>query len=306
MRPKRVLLAPSSFAATDKTPLNRLISAGYEIVDNPYKRKLTKDDLLDLLSGDVIGTIAGLETYDREIMEKSKIKVISRVGSGVSNIDFEAAREFKIEVCSTPHGPTEAVAELTIGALLCLMRQISLMNGDLHNQKWNKRIGSQLQGKTVLIIGFGRIGRRVAELVKPFSVNLIVFDPFIKEKESADLLFLSLNEALPHADIICIHSSGEDCILGDKEFEAMKRGVFILNAARGEAVSEDLLVRALDDGGVAGAWIDTFQNEPYNGALCNYDQVILTPHIGSYTHECRSSMENEAVDNLIRALNKKA
>lgn len=301
MKPRKILIAPSSFAANDKTPLNRLLSAGCEIIDNPYKRKLSKDELLDLLSNDVIGTIAGLEIYDREVIKKSKIKVISRVGSGVSNIDFEAAREFKIEIFSTPYGPTEAVAELTVGALLCLIRQISLMDRDLHNQRWNKKIGYQLKDKTVLIIGFGRIGKRVAELLLSFGANIVVADPYLDKTDETSFIFCPLSEALPQADVITVHSSGEECILGENEFALMKAGAFVLNAARGGVISEKALLEALDEGKVSGAWIDAFQEEPYSGQLCNYPQVILTPHIGSYTHECRKQMETEAVENLIAA-----
>ena len=304
MKSKKIMLAPSSFAATDKTPLNRILSAGYKVIENPYKRKLTKEELLNLLTDDVIGTIAGLEVYDREVMEKTKIKVVSRVGSGLSNVDLKSAKDLGIEVCYTPSGPTEAVAELTIGSLLCLMRLISVMDRDFHNRQWNKKIGCQLQGKTILIIGYGRIGQRVAELLAPFRVNILVVDPFLSKTERNNFKLCSLEEALPQADVITIHSSGEECILDENEFALMKKGVFILNAARGGIVSENALIKALDDSKVAGAWIDTFQKEPYDGQLCEYHQVILTPHIGSYTNECRSSMENEAVDNLINALSK--
>lgn len=304
MKSKKILLAPSSFAATDKSPLNRILSAGYNIQENPYKRKLTKEELLNLLTEDVVGTIAGLEIYDRDVMEKTKLQVISRVGSGLSNVDLQSAKSLGIEVHFTPTGPTEAVAELTIGALLCLLRQISLMDQDLHNCQWNKKIGYQLMDKTVAIIGFGRIGQRVAELLVSFGVNIIVVDPYLNHLEEKQYKLCTLNEALPQADVITIHSSGEDCILNESEFGLMKDGVFILNAARGSIISEDALLSALDKGKILGAWIDTFKDEPYNGPLCKYQQVILTPHIGSYTNECRSSMENEAVDNLLNALKK--
>lgn len=304
MSSKKILLAPSSFAATDASPKDRIVSAGYEVIENPYKRKLTKNELLDLLTADVVGTIAGLEAYDREVMDRTNIKVVSRVGSGLSNIDLGSANDLGVEVCYTPYGPTAAVAELTVGSLLCLLRHISWMDGDLHQRQWNKKIGCQLEGRTVLIIGFGRIGRRVAELLVPFGVNIIVVDPFLDGTEGVPCKVCALREALPLADVITVHSSGEDCVLGENEFFLMKDGVFLLNAARGGIIAEKALLEALDKGRVAGAWIDAFQNEPYTGPLCDFKQVILTPHIGSYTHECRSSMENEAVDNLLRALEK--
>lgn len=281
--------------------MDLLISSGYEVIDNPFKRKLTKEELLNLLSPDVVGLIAGLEPLDREVLQKSNLKVISRVGSGLSNIDLNAAKELGIKVCYTPYGPTTSVAELTLGAILSLIRMAPQMDRDLHQGLWNKKIGLQLEGKTVVIIGFGRIGRKVADLLLSFKVNILVVDPFCK-KDIVDYTVLSLEEALPKADIITIHSSGNECLLGDKEFSLMKKGVYLLNAARGGSLSESSLIKALDDNKVAGAWLDTFENEPYTGPLIKYQQVILTPHVGSYTLECRKQMETEAAVNLLNAL----
>ena len=113
---------------------------------------------------------------------------------------------------------------------------------------------------------------------------------------------VNLESALNRADIITLHCSGENCVIGESELGMTKRGVFLLNAARGGVIDEQALMRALDDGRVAGAWLDSFPREPYMGPLQNYEQVILTPHMGSYTRECRKQMELEAVTNLIKAL----
>ncbi len=295
----KVLLGPSSFAAIDKTPLTLLESHGFQVIDNPYKRKLTKSELLELLDDGVEGIIAGLEPLDREVFEKTKLKVISRVGSGLSNVDLAGAREHGIIVKYTPYGPTSAVAELTVGIMLNLLRMVPQMNNALHEKKWNKRIGTQLEGKTIVIIGFGRIGRQVAKILSVFGVNIIGVDTNLEHDD--EFKILPLSDALPQADIITIHSSGEEPILGDKEFSLLKKGVYLLNAARGGVISESALIKALDDGIVSGAWLDTFEKEPYEGALTDYDQVILTPHVGSYTAECRKKMETEAVENLVAA-----
>lgn len=302
MTTDKIVLGPSSFAEIDKTPLDRLLASGYTIVDNPFKRKLTKPELLDLLTPDVVGIIAGLEPLDREVLERSKLKVISRVGSGLSNVDVQAARELGIEVRSTPNGPTQAVAELTIGALLGLLRMIPLMDQALHRGEWSKKIGAQLEGKTVAIVGFGRIGRRVAELLAPFRVKLLVVDPQVTDDVSAGFERLPLEQALPLADIVTLHSSGEQCLIGARELAVMKSGVVLLNVARGGLIDEEPLVKALEAGKVAGAWIDTFKKEPYNGPLCRFPNVILTPHVGSYTLDCRKQMETEAVENLLHVL----
>ena len=303
MTPK-ILIGPSSFAETEDKPVIDLQNAGYEVIDNPFKRKLTKPELVSLLTPDVVGIIAGLEPLDREVLQNSKLKVVSRVGSGMSNVDQSATKELGIAVCSTPYGPTTAVGELTIGALLSLLRMIPLMDRSLHEGKWHKLIGGQLEGKTVLIIGYGRIGRRVAELLMSFKVRILVVDPFLKQDDVFDVELLSLDDALPMADIVTLHSSGESCILGERELRLLKKGAFLLNVARGGLINESALVTALDAGTVAGAWLDTFSSEPYSGPLCSRDNVVLTPHIGSYTKECRQGMENEAVENLLTVLGK--
>lgn len=296
---QKVLIAPSTFGAVATTPLERLREAGVQIVRNPHKRKLTKEELHALLPG-VVGLIAGLEPLTRDVLEQSQLRVISRCGAGLSNVDLQAAADLGIAVRSTPDAPTTAVAELTIGAMISLLRAVGWMDRDLHDGKWSKKTGVQLEGKTVVIIGFGLIGKKVAALLAPFGVRIFAVDPFRSDCGSVPVL--PLHEALPQADIVTAHCSGEACLLGEKEFELMKRGVFVLNAARGGLIDERALRKGLDEGRVAGAWLDTFEEEPYQGALTRYPQVLLTPHIGSYSYECRTRMELEAVDNLLAAL----
>ncbi len=296
----KILLGPSTFGELDASPLKRLKDAGWSIIENPYKRKLTKPELLNILADDVVGIIAGLESLDREVMQASNLKVISRCGSGMTNVDIQSANEFGIKICSTPYGPTEAVAELTLGALLNLLRMISLMDRELHRGSWKKKIGVQLEGKTVAIVGFGRIGKRFSELLKPFNLSLIVVDPFVQDYNEKYPI-LTLEEALPKADIISFHLSGEDTLLSTKEFKLIKPGAYLLNAARGGVIDEMELEEALKKGIIKGAWLDTFEQEPYTGPLKKYNQVLLSPHIGSYTLECRRSMEMESVENLIAA-----
>ena len=301
LKDAKILIGPSSFTAIDNAPMNRLVESGCSIIDNPYKRKLTKDELIKLLSEGVTGLIAGLEPLDGDVLRRSSLKVISRCGSGMSNVDIVAAEQLGIKVFSTPFGPTNAVAELTIACLLSLLREIPQINNSMHMRNWDKRIGVELRGKRVAVIGYGRIGQRVGELSSAFDAEVIAVDPEY-DGSCGNIKKMELHEALPMVDIITVHSSGNELILGEKEFEVMKQGVFILNAARGELVDESALIDALDSGKVAGAWLDTYAEEPYSGRLCDYLQVILTPHIGSYTAECRVAMETEAVENLLKGL----
>lgn len=296
---RKVLIAPSSFCVLDQSPLDKLKAARLEIIQNPYGRKLTKDELRALLPG-VIGLISGLEPLTRDVLEKSQLKVISRCGVGLSNIDLQAARAMGIIVRNTPDAPTVAVAELTVGVLITLIRKVQQMDRDLHEGRWNKQIGTQLEGKTVVIVGLGRIGRKVASLLRPFGVKLLAVDT-AWEGVVEGIQLLPLDEALRQADVICLHAGGEDEILGPKEFSLMRRGVFLLNAGRGGLVDESALCEAMRCEMVAGAWIDTFSREPYQGPLASLQQAMLTPHIGSLTVECRRRMESESVDNLLDA-----
>ncbi len=299
---KQILISTSSFGELNSAPLKILCDAGYQVTENPFKRKLTKEELISLLKKDVIGIIAGLEIYDREVMGRSNLRVISRCGAGISSIDLSAAAELGIKILSTPDAPTNAVAEMTIGAMLFLIRGIAQMNQNLHENKWKKQIGMQLGNTTVLIIGFGRIGRRVAQLLVPFQAKVIAVDPKLNGSVDGVKIY-PLKEALPIADIISIHADGEKPILGPDEFLLLKKGVFLLNAGRGNLIDEKQLIISLDSAKVAGAWIDCFWEEPYSGELTKYSQVLLTPHAGSYTKECRLRMEMEAVQNMINFLN---
>lgn len=279
-----------------------LVEAGLEIVENPFKRRLTRDEITRLLDSTIVGLIAGLEPLDRGVLAASHLKVVSRCGSGMSNVDLTAAAELGIRVRSTPDGPTSAVAELVVAAMLDLVRGVSVMNAAMHAGKWPKTIGGQLEGRTVTIVGFGRIGRRVAQLLKPFGVRLLAVDPTLAGSSVDGVQISTLPDALPVTDIISLHCSGEAEVLGERELAAMKPGAYVLNCARGGVVSEAALKTALDSGHLAGAWLDTFVDEPYAGPLRNHPLVLLTPHVGSYTRECRLRMETEAARNLIEEL----
>lgn len=299
MKPK-ILLGPSSFGGKDPAPLALIEAHGIEIVPNPYGRKLAKEELLALLPG-VDGLLAGLETLDREVLEASDLKVISRCGSGISNVDAAVCEERGIVFKYTPYGPTQAVAELTLAMMIVLLREAWGMHASLSAGAWDKRVGYQLKGKTVVIVGFGKIGRRTASLLAPFEVNLIAVDPGLDQaRESVRLM--ELDQALPLADIVVLHVSGEETVLGADALARLRPGAFVLNAARGANLDEMALAAALDSGQVAGAWLDSFVCEPYCGILCGHPRVIMTPHVGSYTKEGRLEMEMEAARNLIDGL----
>jgi D-3-phosphoglycerate dehydrogenase len=155
----------------------------------------------------------------------------------------------------------------------------------------------------VLLIGYGRIGRRTGELLQAFGANVLACDPQLDPATfDANVRPVSLNEGLAIADMISLHASGETCLLDATAFDRMRPGVLLLNSARGGLVDEAALLQALESGKVAGVWFDAFWEEPYSGALTKYDQALLTPHVGTYTEQCRLQMESEAVSNLLRDL----
>lgn len=300
----RVAIGPSSFAELDDSPLRRLRESGCEVVPNPHGRRLSEGEIIRHLEG-IDGLIAGLEPLNARVLDSApRLKAIARVGIGVTNVDFDAAAAHGIAVSSTPEGPANAVAELTIAALLTLCRGILPASAALHAGRWEKTIGTGLGGLRVLIVGYGRIGRRFHELLKPFGCDVLMFDPFAEPHTLPDEVETagSLSEALAVADIVSLHASGVETILGPREFASMKPGGVLLNSARGELVDEDALCDALDSGALIGAWCDAFVEEPYTGRLTGYAQVLLTPHVGTYTRQCRLDMETAAVGNLLRDL----
>jgi len=297
----KLAITTSTFAEFDPSLLEPLKDAGFEVVFNSSGTKLKQEEIVRLCSG-CVGIIAGTEEYSADILGKLPgLKVISRCGSGKENIDRAAALKLKIKIFSTAEAPVTAVAELTVALMLNLLRQIPQMDRDMHQDKWNKRMGHLLCGKKVGIIGFGRIGKKVAELLKPFGVKLAYCDPQ-PAGITAGVERMALADLLAWADIISVHTAGKERILGGDELKLMKKGSWLLNLSRGSSVNEGVLSQMLENGRLAGAAIDVFDQEPYNGALKDLDNVILTPHIGSYAREARIEMEKEAVKNLLKGL----
>ncbi|MGD9971484.1 MAG: phosphoglycerate dehydrogenase [Desulfatirhabdiaceae bacterium] len=300
-----VAIGPSSFAAKDDTPMRMLEDAGVVIKPNPFGRRLTEEEIMAHLEG-VDGLIAGLEPLNRKVLTAAPgLKAIARVGIGMDNVDSESAAELGIKVSNTPDGPTRAVAELTMTCMLALSRGLLEINATLHQGDWNKVICSGLWGSPVLFIGFGRIGRAVAGLAHAFGARVLVCDPAVTpESLQPNEKLVSLEEGLSQSRVITLHAAGSDCILDRGAFQKMQEGVILLNSARAGLVDEGALIAALASGKVGGAWFDAFWREPYQGELQRFPNVLLTPHVCTYTTPCRLGMETEAVANLLRDLRK--
>lgn len=300
---KKIVVTTTSFGEYDELPIRICKGEGYDIVTNPYKRKIKSDELVDFAK-DAVGIIAGTESITGDVLGRlTCLKVISRCGAGLENVDMAAAKKAGVQVFNTPDAPTLAVAELTVGLMLNLLRKTVRMDTEIRAGRWNKLMGNLLSGKKVGIVGFGRIGKKVFELLKAFDCEMSYFDPFIKGS-APDARCFPKEELLRWADIITIHAASKERIIGEKELRSMKDGAWLINVSRGEAVDENALYGELKNGRLSGAALDVFREEPYGGPLKDLSNVILTPHIGSYAKESRVMMEREAVENLLKGLRK--
>ena len=248
-------LSVSSFGAAGPEPLESLRSAGVEVVENPHGRKLSEDEVADLVR-EVDGVIAGTEPLTAAVLEgASRLRVISRVGVGMDNVDLAAAERLNIAVCNTPDAVTDAAAELVLGGMLCVMRHLNEMDAELRAGRWTRKMGGLLRGKTVGIVGLGRIGRRVATLLGPFEPRLLAHDiaPAKEWAREHGVGLVGLEQLLAESDLVTLHVSGAGNgggpILGERELlETMKPSAVLVNAARGGLVDEDSLHRAISSG----------------------------------------------------------
>lgn len=288
-------------------PFDLLRENGYEIINNPYGRKLTEDEVIDLAK-DCIGIVAGVEPLTARVMDAlPNLKCISRVGVGMDSVDQDYAKQKGIIVVNTPDGPTRGVAELTLAMTLSLLRKIPQADAAMHQHKWKKQIGNLFFGKTIGVVGLGRIGKMVSEMFRALGNPVIGYDPFanIEWAKEKGVEIKSFKEVLEQADIVTLHIPGnkdKSPVLTLAELDWMKDGAFLINIARGGVVDENALFTVLKSGKLAGAAIDVYTKEPYDGPLCDLENIIMTPHLGSYAKEGKLKMEVDACQNLIDAM----
>lgn len=301
---KKILSTTTTFAKESPLLPQMILDRGFQLIANPHGKKLDEKELSDLLEEHrPVGLLAGTEPITRSQLERAQnyLQVISRVGVGWDNVERDAAEELGIKVFRTSGVLNQAVSELTLGLMLSALRFILSSDHAIRKGEWEKRMGGLLQGKIVGIIGFGEIGKRVGELVEALGGWIIYHDVDPINEYWAQSV--SLPELLAKSDIITLHAGGREQILGEEEFDIIsKPNVIIINTARGELIDESALYEFLVSNKGNFACLDVFQDEPYKGPLCCLDNVILTPHIGSYAREARIEMEKQAVENLFRGL----
>lgn len=266
----------------DEDAINYLTKNNFDIT---YQPEISPDNLANAVSDYEALIVRGRTIINSGVLKRAdKLKLIARAGSGTDNIDKEVAKEKKIAVINAPGANSQAVAELTVGIIISLIRQIPAGDRSIREGKWIKKelMGSEIYNKTVGIIGFGHVGKKVANILRGFGANILYVNSKDKEEK--------VNNLLQKSDIICLHLRLNDSTRGfidKKKLTQMKKTAYLVNCARGGLIVEDDLYEALVNKDIAGAALDVFWKEPLDKgsrwfALPN---VVLTPHLGGQTTE---------------------
>jgi D-3-phosphoglycerate dehydrogenase len=281
----------------------RLREAGLEVVE---RTGMSPDELVaELAKGyDAIVVRSATKVRKPALDVAVGLKLIVRAGVGLDNIDVEYARKKGIEVRNTPRASTDSVAELTLAHMLALARSIPQATLSLREGKWEKKAfkGIELSGKTLGVVGIGRIGQAVARRAVCLGMRVIAYDKFVKESPLPEVRMVSLEELLREADFVTLHVPPDPAgpVIGAAEIAKMKDGAYLINCARGGVVDEAALLEALESGKLAGAGLDVFQQEPPTDTeLLRHPKVSLTPHIGAQTREAQARVGDEVADILL-------
>ncbi len=287
----------------DKSAKTALVEMGHEVVEQFYEPEELKEQVKNY---DVL--IVRSATKVREPIidaaaEAGKLRLIIRGGVGIDNIDFKYAEEHGIKVMNTPKASSNTVAELALGHMLSVARFINIAGHTMREGKWEKKAykGIELGGKTLGIIGYGRIGQALGRMAQALGMKVLAYDIFkVPELENENMRYVEMDELLANSDFISLHTpgpKGNPAIVNRESIAKMKDGVIIINTSRGNTVDEDALLEALNSGKVRGAGLDVFAEEPAkNAELYSHPHVSCTPHVGASTSEAQKRIGNEIVD----------
>ncbi|AKB42808.1 MULTISPECIES: phosphoglycerate dehydrogenase [Methanosarcina] len=263
---------------------------------------LSEEELVKKIKDyDALVIRSGTHVTQKIIEAADNLKIIGRAGVGIDNVDVDAATKKGIIVANSPEGNMISAAEHTIAMMMAMSRNIPQANASLKAREWkrSKFTGVEVKGKTLGVIGLGRIGSEVAKRASGLEMNLMGYDPFVSEKRAIELgvKLATVNEIAKEADYITVHTpliKETRNILDEEQFALMKPTTRVLNCARGGIINEEALAKALESGKIAGAAIDVFIEEPpFDSPLLNFDNVVVTPHLGASTQEAQV---NVAVD----------
>ena len=303
-----VLVTARSFGKNDPLPVKILEQNGCTVIRSAGDRPLQSAELASLIT-EADALIAGNDQVDAAVIEAGKkLKIISRYGVGVDNIDLAAATAKEIPVTNTPGTNEHSVADLVFGLMLSVARKIPEVNGLVRAGGWDRRLGTEVWGKTLGIIGFGKIGKGVARRARGFNMKVLVNDVYIDEvlAKEHEVTFVSREVLISQADFLTLHAPSTPetkSMIGGAQFKMMKPGAILVNTARGGLIDENALVEAITKGLIAGAALDVLEQEPpQNRELLELNNVLITSHIGGYTAEAVNAMSMLAAENVVKGL----
>jgi D-3-phosphoglycerate dehydrogenase / 2-oxoglutarate reductase len=304
----KALITTVPFGDKNRLPLELIENENIGYLINPLNKKLTEGELAEMVTDfDVI--IAGTEPITAKVMDNAtNLKLISRVGIGLDSVDLLAAEERGIKVSYTPDAPAPAVAELTIGLMLMLLRSVHVSNSEMHDGQWHRFFGRRLADVTIGIIGVGRIGTQVLSHLEGFGVPRIMVNDVMPDLDldcGHNLQWVSKEDIFNEADIISLHvplTHLTKNMVKKDQLHSMKEDAIIINTARGGIINEKDLYDVMQSGHLSGAAIDVFNVEPYSGQLREIQRCLLTAHMGSMSVDCRTRMEIEATEEAVRFL----
>lgn len=289
----------------DKKAVATLIDAGFEVVEEFYEPEVLAEKVKEFDALVVRSATKVRQPIIDAALETKRLKLVIRAGVGVDNIDVSYALERGIEVRNTPNASSDSVAELAIAHMFALARFVHISNVTMRNGEWNKKQykGIELNGKTLGLVGFGRIAKSLAKKASALGMKIIYTD-MSGPKEGFAEGHRDKEQLLKESDFLSLHIpfvKENGAYLGEKEFDTMKDGVYLINAARGGVVCEKALLDALNSGKVAAAGIDVFEEEPTkNDELINHPKVSVTPHIGASTKEAQARIGLEVLDTIFK------
>lgn len=301
----KVLITPRSFGKADPKAFDMLKEAGIEIVKNETGAILTEEKMTELLA-DCDGIIIGVDPFSANVIKNApKLKVVSKYGVGLDNIDLKACEERGIIVTKTVGANANAVADFAFTLLLAVARKVVSINNTCRNGAWDKPTTIDVYGKTLGLIGFGAIAKGVAKRASGFDMEVMAYDPFWDEEyaKKHGVKKASLEEIYKNADFISLHvplTNETENLISAKELAMMKRSAVIINTARGGIINEDDLLAALVDNRIYGAGIDAFREEPpSNKKWFELENVVISPHTAASSFGATEQMGRMAAQNII-------